>query len=186
MGRGQAVSLKLVKESLLDAYIKCWKNEISSKPKLDKYSQLVTKWETSGYLKVSLHKYKRSLISQLLCGVLPLSIETGRYYKLLRCDRLCPLCKTNVECEFHFLFECTATMHKRVEELHKIPELLNYCNNIDKFNFLLKKPYVLGSYVKSLWQEHNSIIVKMTKLVCNNSQQRVGANFAQMQNVLHT
>ena len=35
-----------------------------------------------------------------------LNIETGRYDKLSRCDRICPVCGLNVEDEIHFLFDC--------------------------------------------------------------------------------
>ena len=35
-----------------------------------------------------------------------LNIETGRYDKISRCDRICPVCGLNIEDEIRFLFNC--------------------------------------------------------------------------------
>ena len=35
-----------------------------------------------------------------------LNIETGRYDKILRCDRIFPVCGLSIEDEIHFLFNC--------------------------------------------------------------------------------
>ena len=35
-----------------------------------------------------------------------LNIETGRYDKISRCDRICPVCSLDIEDEVHFLFDC--------------------------------------------------------------------------------
>ena len=35
-----------------------------------------------------------------------LNIETGRYDKISRCDRICPVCSLDIEDEIHFLFDC--------------------------------------------------------------------------------
>ena len=32
---------------------------------------------------------------------------TGRYDKISRCDRICPVCSLDIEDEIHFLFDCT-------------------------------------------------------------------------------
>ena len=122
-----------------------------------------------------LNKLKRSLISQLLCGLLPIAIETGRYYNISRNERVCQLCGNDVDCEFHFLFNCTSTHDKHMQECHKVPELLQYSNETDKLKFLLTKPYILGNYINSLWQERNAILSNKMNIVCDNSLLRVGA-----------
>ena len=33
------------------------------------------------------------------------NIETGRYDKISKCDRICPVCGLNIEDEIHFLFD---------------------------------------------------------------------------------
>ena len=35
-----------------------------------------------------------------------LNIETGRYDKISRCDRICPVCSLDIEDEIYFLFDC--------------------------------------------------------------------------------
>ena len=52
-------------------------------------------------------KANRSLIAKLISGVLKLEIETGRYFKISRENRLCKFCGL-IEDEFHFLCTCPA------------------------------------------------------------------------------
>ena len=40
-----------------------------------------------------------------------LNIETGRYNKISRCDRIFPVCSLDIEDEIHFLFDC-ANFHQ--------------------------------------------------------------------------
>ena len=41
-----------------------------------------------------------------------LNIQTGRYDKSLRCDRICPDCGINIEDEAHFLFITVQNIHQ--------------------------------------------------------------------------
>ena len=81
------------------------------------------------------------------------------------------MCGENVENEFHFLFNCKSLAECRLKTYHKHPEILNHANDHCKFNFLCKKPYVLGSTIKHLWHER---MYKINEIVCNNSPLRVG------------
>lgn len=46
-------------------------------------------------------------MAQFRCGILPLKIETGRYYNIPADLRLCEICSENcIEDEIHFLFFC--------------------------------------------------------------------------------
>ena len=49
-----------------------------------------------------------------------LNIETGRYDKISRCDRICPVCGINIEDEIHFLFNCPKYSSIRDDLLKKI------------------------------------------------------------------
>ena len=49
-----------------------------------------------------------------------LRIETGRYDKIYRCDRLCTVCGLNVEDEIHFLFHCSIYSAIKDEFFNKI------------------------------------------------------------------
>jgi hypothetical protein len=83
------------------------KEEFGTKPKLVLFSQLKENHpELEPFLKLSLSPSERSALSQLRSGTLPLSVETGRYTRTPREQRICPLCENGVETVLHFLFEC--------------------------------------------------------------------------------
>ena len=46
--------------------------------------------------------------------------ETGRYDKISRCDRICPVCGLNIEDEIHFLFHCPKYSSIRDDFFNKI------------------------------------------------------------------
>ena len=57
-------------------------------------------------------RFQRSTFAKVRCGILPIQIEVGRFrgqnVTVYECDRICPICRTAVESEIHFLFECPA------------------------------------------------------------------------------
>ena len=56
-----------------------------------------------------IQKDKRSILAKILCGVLKLRIETGRYINEKREVRICKNCNTQtIEDEYHFIFICPA------------------------------------------------------------------------------
>ena len=89
--------------------------EIKIKPKLRTYVKFKTDVHTEEYLLTYIGKCKRSLFSQLRCGILPLTVETGRFSikkdvetcqmrRLKPEERLYPFCNNNnVEDEIHFV-----------------------------------------------------------------------------------
>ncbi len=58
------------------------------------------------YLRVNMDRKYRSVLAKLRCGILPLEIETGRWKNVDAGNRLCELCHTDVEDEYHFMFRC--------------------------------------------------------------------------------
>ena len=76
-------------------------------PKLRTYNQIKDSLSVPTYIKVYMNRPLHSYISRLLCGILPLKIETGRYRNIPVAERLCQNCDAlEVEDEFHFLFKC--------------------------------------------------------------------------------
>ncbi len=50
----------------------------------------------------------RSYLAQYRCGILLLSIETGRWGSIPLEDRICKMCDSLVvEDEYHFIFHCS-------------------------------------------------------------------------------
>ena len=84
-------------------YIPPWKQSLCNSKKLESYNVFKDSFTASIYrddtrknpnrktLRISNHK---------------LNIETDRYDKISKCDRICPVCGLNIEDEIHFLFDC--------------------------------------------------------------------------------
>ena len=86
-----------------------------------------------------------------------LEIERGRYIGLQTEDRICKLCRNNIEDEVHFLLECQALQTER-------QEVIDYLNETNK-NFKN-----LDNCSKLVWLmscEDNKIIKKIGHLIYN-------------------
>ena len=67
-------------------------------------------------------------------------IEKGRHENLPIDKRLCPLCKENVEDEYHFTTQCKMLSNARTILINKITDIIpNFIelNDIEKLKFLL-------------------------------------------------
>ena len=91
-----------------------WKSEVNSKPKLRTYKLFKSEFKTSNSVFIN-HRVKRSLLAQFRYGILPLRIETGRWYRGIDLDqRICEICKNgDVEDEVNFLLKCNAYSNAR-------------------------------------------------------------------------
>jgi hypothetical protein len=134
-----------------------------SKPKLRTYITFKDDFYTEPYVKNCNARFKRSILAQLRSGVLPLFIETGRYYRIKAEDRLCKLCDLNVmEDEFHFICICEKysfirqIMYEKV--ISKIPQFKNF-NKKEQFVYLLKCEWkILGDYLNDAWNLRSSLM----------------------------
>ena len=89
----QEVNITQLEEKLDDIMHKEWQSKLPSKPNLRTYSFFKNKILSEPYVSCHVSKYKRSLFCQLRTGILPLEIETGRYYRPKLEDRICKICK---------------------------------------------------------------------------------------------
>ena len=117
--------------------------------------------KTSAHLLCNLDKYPRSICSQLRLGCLPIEVETGRYAKVPKAERVCKLCSEGVKNEIHFLFDCIKTQNQRILLYHKLPELLNCDNKVKRMEQLFMKPFIASKYVTDLWNHRTSLIKHM-------------------------
>ena len=58
------------------------------------------------YLKKPIPKKLQNCISRFRLFSHSLSIETDRYHNIVQTNRLCPICHTDIEDEFHFILKC--------------------------------------------------------------------------------
>ena len=89
--------------------------------KLEFYNVFKVSYAPSIYLDVSTRKSQnRKTLVKLRISDHKLNIETGRYDKISRCNRICPVCSLDIEDEIHFLFDCAKYSSFRDEFFTKI------------------------------------------------------------------
>ena len=85
-------------------YITHWKHSLCNSQKLEFYNVLKDSYTPSIYLDVTRKNPNRKTLVKISNH--KLNIETGRYNKISRCDRICPVCSLDIEEEIHFLIDC--------------------------------------------------------------------------------
>lgn len=83
-------------------YITHWKHSLCNSQKLEFYV-FKDSYTPSTYLDVTRKIPNRKILAKLRISDHKLNTETGRYDKISRCDRICPVCGLNIEDEIHFL-----------------------------------------------------------------------------------
>ena len=125
-----------------------WKRSLCNSQKLEFYNVFKDSYTPSIYLDVTRKNPNRKTLVKLRISNHKLNIETGRYDKISRCDRICLVCDLNIEDEIHFLFNCPKyssirddvfiTIENRIPDYKHIPistltiQLMNstdYCLN---------------------------------------------------------
>ena len=113
--------------------------------KLRTYIKVRDLCETTVLVDLNLPRGVRSTVAHLLCGILPLEVEVGRYAKekVKPEDRKCKLCKVPVtEDETHFIICCDR--FKGIQDdilkplLESNPET-SYMSNIEKLSWLVSR-----------------------------------------------
>ena len=97
---------KLVADVVYDQGVIDWFRDVAKKPKLNNYSRWKTSFGLEDYLVAMTSKKWRSLISSFRSGSNELAVETGRWEKLERADRVCRVCMDGVEDEEHVVLRC--------------------------------------------------------------------------------
>ena len=118
-----------------------WKTDVHKFPKLRTYLLFKHGFYTEPYVTNIYNRGHRSALAQLRCGVLPLSIETGRFQSIPLELRLCTFCSLHViEDEVHFLLYCSFYNELRNILFSKAeaacPGFLSL-NEIEKMSFLM-------------------------------------------------
>ena len=148
-------------QRLKDVYIQKWLENLSSSNKCLYYRMLKNNIETEPYLHKLEFRRFRIALARFRCSSHNLLIETGRYNRTNRNERICTLCNLNViEDEFHFLLECHA--FKRLRDKY-LPSYYCLYPNVHKFIALLtsSSDYILcniASYVYHAMLLRNTIV----------------------------
>ena len=82
------------------------------------------------------------------------------YAQIPRDERICEECnKCEMEDELHFLFKCDKYDEWRLSLYHKLPELLNFNDNLKIFQLLNEHIYIFSNYLKAIWELRNNAIL---------------------------
>ena len=149
--------------------VKCreeWKEEAGGMSKLSMYVIAKDFAEIGTLVKSNLPRNERSLLARLLCGILPLELEKGRWKRTGREIRYCKTCDDKkVETEFHFVFQCSALSEVRETKLDPLlkenPEVKSY-TEAEKLKWLITKDNIktFGKIIACLFQKRQDILYK--------------------------
>ena len=128
--------------------------------KLRTYSQLKGSIGLEKYLLTITNTDDRSQLTKIRLSNHPVMIEKGRHQSIEKQSRFCPFCENQVEDEIHFLLDCRALTHLRMELFSKINNETEDAisrNRTDKFKLLLSNekhyPHNSQIYIKSIVTE---------------------------------
>ena len=111
---------------------KYWRNK-----KYRCYSRFKTVFEFEPYFDYVNNFHVRKTIAKFRRSGLKLKVERGRYQNLETDERICDICKTDVETEMHFLANCISVFENTQEN-----DFLNLMKCRDK-----STAYIIGNYI---------------------------------------
>ncbi len=153
----RTIDMDLFGRKLEDFAAEKWKLSLLSKPKLRTYKLFKTDLVPESYVNCCMSRFKRSIFAKFRCGILPLQLEVGRFRGQTVEQRVCPLCKTDVESEIHFLFECP--VYDRNQFLYET-NLSNVQSNEEKIKRCMSVHQKLtAKFITQIWNERQTLIV---------------------------
>ena len=135
-----------------------------TKTKLRTFLEIFEPSDPRALVKANLKRSQWSLIAKLRLGVLPLSIETGRWKDVQLEKRLCPICEERcLENEYHFILFCEHYKKMRTEYLQEIvdkTDLVIKGSESDMLRTLLsnKALNISGRYIEKMFMEHKAAL----------------------------
>ncbi len=159
----QPVSTNIAWALLHEKYCNDWKYIVNNKPKLRTYKEFKTHYQTEQYVISFMSRKHRSYFAQLRCGILPLQIETGRWYGEKYEERICKLCNNDVETELHFIFQCPKFTPERIAFYHNVNCLCDdflQVNDSEKLALCMTKPIVniFSKYLVQIYEIRKSVL----------------------------
>ena len=140
------INPSFAKNRLFNLYEEQWKREVDVIPKLRFYNIFKTNYATDYYIKHISNRSVRSVLAQFRLGVLPLSIETGRYQDIPIEYRYCLYCSQDcIESEIHFMLFCdryNLLRYKLFNDVRKKCNLFDYLEPEIKVRVLMSEEFV--------------------------------------------
>ena len=117
-------------------YVSYWNQTVQQSQKLSFYCTIKDDYSPSQYLVLTRKNPSRKALVRFRISSHQLRIETGRYEKIARNDRICHFCTSNkIEDEIYFLLDCKA--YSQIRDIlfskleTKIPDFksLSFCGD---------------------------------------------------------
>ena len=154
----EEVNVKCMDDYLFDLMHNYWCSEVATKPKLRTFTLIKENVIKSKYVTLPGPKYKRAIVAQLRIGILPLEIETGRYYRTPIQNRICKLCNEAVEDEIHFACVCPSFIEIR----NKYSFSINFNHNcpLDIYIEMMnnENQRKVTNFINEIWEKRQSLI----------------------------
>ena len=171
----QPLDVDVLRRKLINKQVSNWDDIRYGKLKLRNYNLFKSDMEAEVYVNFSLDKHTRSLYAQFRAGILPLTMEIGRYYGIPVEERFCPSCIVNnenfVEDEFHFLCKCAQYNELRkvlYEKVNETCDTFKEMDDFDKFIYLNVNSQILTSkFVCNAWKIRQASLYKANSAVNN-------------------
>ena len=155
----RTVNIDLVTQRAMSVINRVWKEQTVLKPKLRTYCKFKDHFETEAYLTENFNKHFRSILCQLRIGILPLTIETGRFHGVPIENRTCPFCPDKVEDELHFVCYCPKYSQLRFLLYNSMGESFLALTTEQKFIKLAQShQYNLAKFISNAWQVRQNLL----------------------------
>ena len=102
------IHFPIIKQRIIDNCVQSMLSEISDSSKGILYKHLVDHHCLQYYLCKSIPICYKKELSKIRMSSHNLMIELGRHRNIPVIQRLCPICKSDIEDEFHFILKCPA------------------------------------------------------------------------------
>ncbi|XP_071119476.1 uncharacterized protein [Haliotis cracherodii] len=141
------------KNVLINMFYQSWNSTIKASSRYILYKEFKSLLEPEKYLSIITEIKYRNVLIRLRAGLLRLKVNEGRWADIDLRLRLCPICETSIENEYHFTLECE--YYNDIRHLY-LPT--TFCNNpnMHKFKTLLSSSckQLLGKLCKYLYYSY--------------------------------
>lgn len=152
--------INLFRQRIIDCFLQGWYNTKANSPVLNLYNHIKDNFEYESFLD-KLPYDLRNYFIRLRVSSHSLRIQSGRYNRIPRNERICVFCNTNdIDDEFHFLFKCPCFNDLRTTF---IPRYFLFRQSMFKFLQLLQSQnktilIKVCKYIKLAFARRNSIM----------------------------
>ena len=101
------IHFPLIKQRIIDNCVQSFYSEMTNSPKCFLYKNIVDNFTLQFYLCKPIPVTLKRMLSKIRLSSHQLLIESGRHYNIPRNERMCPLCRMELEDEYHFILKCS-------------------------------------------------------------------------------